>query len=317
MTDRRVTFAIVELPLRFSVPGADALAATATEVTYVAADGAVGEVQLACELTLDAYRRVDRERLFHLEPSVRGPGADRFAPSGAVSLTLRLAAAELAGLLAEASDPAAAGALLGELSRAATDAPLLSTDAWFALSVTSRVAPPDGGGALARGYATTRPARPRPLALPMLEVAAAVLEQRGWEYEQLDDDTVLGWPMSGPDGEWSSFAVAREAERRFAVYSMLGERIPAPLRADAAQLVARINWGLPVGNWELDMDDGSVRCKTSVDVAGDRLSTALAARVVERNLAVVDAYLAAFAAFAAGRATVGEALALAEGPDPE
>jgi hypothetical protein len=306
LTDRRVSFAVVDVALQFDVPGAKPLEVVASELTYVSSDGLVGEVQLECELTPQAYGRVDREQLFHLDPEVRGLAAERFVASDAVRLTLRLAAAELPALLAEAPDPPAGAALLRRRSIAGGDAALLSSAAWFALSVTSPAAPhgdePTDGGRLARGYATTWAAPPRRLTLPMLTVAAEVLEDHGWEYEELDDDTVLGWPMTGAEGDWMSFAVAREAEGRFAVYSVLPDRIAAPWRDEAAQLVTRINWGLPVGNWELDLDDGTVRCKTSIDLAGERLSLALAARVIERNLAVVDAYAGEFARFAAGHA---------------
>lgn len=316
--DRGVSFVGIELPLRFHAPGADVLPATAREITYVRAGGAVGEVQLELELSPAAYRRVDREQLFHLRSQDRGPGADRFASGKVVRLTLRLAADELPDLVAAAPDPAAAGRLLEELSHARAGSPPLSAESWFALSVTSPVELPGDepvaqSGDLAHGYATTWATRGRGLELPMLAIAAEVLDEHGWDYEELDDDSALGWSMSGPDGSWSSFALAREDEGRFAVYSALGERIPAQLRADAAELVARANWGLPVGNWELDMDDGTVRFKTSIDIAADRLSLGLARRAIERNLAVVDAYIAAFSAFAALRVTAREAITLAEG----
>lgn len=315
---RRVSFVALELPLRFQVDGANALPATARELTYVRHDDAVVEVQLELELSAEAYGRVDREQLFHLGSQERGPGAGDFAPGEVVRLTVRLAADGLPDLLADAPEPSDAGRRLEQLSVAGAGFGLLSARSWFALSVTSPVELPADdpvaqSGELASGYATTwATARRGRLELPMLEMAAEVLDEHGWDYEELADDTALGWRMSGPDGTWSSFAAAREEEGRFAVYSVLDEAIPAQLRADAAELVARANWGLPVGNWELDMDDGTVRCKTSIDIADDRLSLGLARRVIERNLAVVDAYVAAFAAFAAQQVTAREAIAMAE-----
>lgn len=316
---RRVSFVALELPLQFHVAGADALPATARELTYVRHDDAVREAQLELELSAEAYGRVDREQLFHLGTQERGPGAGSFVPGEVVRLTVRLAAEQLPDLVADATEPSDAGRLLEQLSVAGTGSPLLSADSWFALSVTSPVELPADdpvaqSGELASGYATTwATTRSGRLELPMLEIAAEILDEHGWDFEELDDDTALGWRMSGPDGSWSSFAAAREDEGRFAVYSVLDEAIPRQLRADAAELVARANWGLPVGNWELDMDDGTVRCKTSIDIADDRLSLGLARRVIERNLAVVDAYLAAFSAFTAQRVTAREAIDMAEG----
>ncbi len=317
MSDRHVAFAAVDQPLLLRVEGGGAaLPATVREVSYIGSGGAVDEVQLECELSPNAYERVDREHLLHLAADVRGPGAERFAPPGSVRLTLRLADGAVARLLAAAPDPGAAAALLGEPGAAGDEpTPWLSAESWFALSVTASIAPPPEGaadGELSGGYATRWAARSHRLKLPMLVVAGECLEAHGWTYEELDDDTALGWRMSAPEGSWSSFAVARESERRFAVYSSLDDRIAEPLRADAAQLVARVNWGLPLGNWELDLDDGALRFKTSVELGGEPLSLATAARVIERNLAVTAAYVGAFSAFAARQATAREALALAE-----
>lgn len=316
MTDRRVSFAAIELELRWQVPGGEPLAATARELTYISSGGTVGEVLLECDVAPEAYARIDREQLFALTAGARGPGAEAFAPTGPVRLTLRLVDDELAGLLDLAPDPRAAADWIAELAGGDGAPALLSTRSWLALSVAEPVEPPDGGlegGELARGYATTWATPARRLELGMLVVAGEVLEQRGWTYEELDDDTALGWRMSGPEGSWSSFAVAREAEGRFAIYSELDDRVAEDLRADAAALVARINWGLPIGNWELDMDDGALRCKTSIDIIGGPLSIALARRVIERNLAVVDAYLGALRSFAARQSSVEQALLLAEG----
>ncbi|MGH2901223.1 MAG: hypothetical protein ACRDMZ_21280, partial [Solirubrobacteraceae bacterium] len=128
-----------------------------------------------------------------------------------------------------------------------------------------------------------------------------------------DDDDVIAWRMHTAHGAWSSYALARELDDRLSIYSVLDVTFPPDRLHDGALLITRANQGLPVGNWELDLDDGTVRCKTSVQLGGERLSMALASSLVERNLAVVDAYLEAFAAFAAGRMTVAEALASSEG----
>lgn len=316
MTDRRISFEELAVPVMLRAPGGPSIAATVREATLVRTAGEVSECRVVLELEPDAYETVAGEELLHLEPEVRGPGAAGFAPQGAVRVEARLDAELIEQLVAQADAPRAAGQLLGELSRTDADSPLLSTDAWFATSVTSSVELPAelaGEGTLESGYTTTWASGAGRLELPMLAIVEEILDAHGWEYEELDDETALGWPMRGAAGSWSSFALAREAEERFAVYSVLDVTIPAERRADAAVLIARINWGLPVGNWELDLDDGTLRYKTSIDVAGDRLSLALAERVVARNLEIVDAYLAALSGFADGRLTSDEALSLAEG----
>lgn len=158
MSDRRVCAALDDT-LEFDVPAGDPLRVRAVELAYIGAGDVVGEVQLTCEVAPQDYRRVDREALFHLDAPARGPGAARFAPSGPVRLTLRLAGAERPGLLAVAPDPAAAAQVLAALSAGADASPLLSTRSWLALSVTTPVELPDEGadegGELWGGYTTT------------------------------------------------------------------------------------------------------------------------------------------------------------------
>lgn len=133
----------------------------------------------------------------------------------------------------------------------------------------------------------------------MLAVAEEALERRGWRFEPLEGETGLRWRMASQAGAWWCFAIAREDEGRFAVYSEIAAAVPEPLRGEAAELVARLNHGLPIGNWELDLETGALRFKTSVDVAGDRLSVALAGRLMERNAAAVDACLPALSGLCA------------------
>lgn len=59
--------------------------------------------------------------------------------------------------------------------------------------------------------------------------------------------------------------------------------VPVPIdRADAAmRYLTRVNAGLSVGNFELDLDDGGVRMKTAVAVDADHLNE----QMIERQAA--------------------------------
>jgi hypothetical protein len=46
-----------------------------------------------------------------------------------------------------------------------------------------------------------------------------------------------------------------------------------------------------IGNFEMDFEDGEIRYKTSIDVEGDSLSSALIKRLVYANVMMMDAYL--------------------------
>lgn len=46
-----------------------------------------------------------------------------------------------------------------------------------------------------------------------------------------------------------------------------------------------------IGNFEMDFTDGEIRYKTSIDVEGDKLSSALIKRLVYANVMMMDEYL--------------------------
>jgi hypothetical protein len=52
-----------------------------------------------------------------------------------------------------------------------------------------------------------------------------------------------------------------------------------------------INYGIVIGNFEMNFYDGEIRYKTSLDVEGDRLSSTLVKHLVYSNVTSMDKYL--------------------------
>ena len=115
------------------------------------------ECRLELTLEPEAFALVDAGELLHLDVAARGPGAAGFAPTAEVRIEARLAD-DLRGAGAgrvhrSAGCRRAARRAVG----AGADSPLLSTESWFALTVTSEVdLPPElaAVGSLREGYST-------------------------------------------------------------------------------------------------------------------------------------------------------------------
>jgi len=45
-------------------------------------------------------------------------------------------------------------------------------------------------------------------------------------------------------------------------------------RGAVAEFINRANYGIIIGNFEMDFADGEIRYKTSIDVQGDKLTSA-------------------------------------------
>ena len=125
----------------------------------------------------------------------------------------------------------------------------------------------------------------------MLETVIQFFEESNWAYVREDEEPTLQSAFQGDNGEWSCYAFPDEEQQRFTFYSVCPVQAPEDRLMTVAELITRVNYGLVMGNFELDFDDGEIRFKTSIDVEGDRLSLALVERMVMANVEMVDMYL--------------------------
>jgi len=135
----------------------------------------------------------------------------------------------------------------------------------------------------------------------LLTIVAAFLEGQGWAHERLPGRTVMSFPFQGDEERWVCYAEAQEEHQRVIFYSACPFNIPSEQRLAAAEFITRVNYGLIIGNFELDLDDGELRFKTSLDVKGATLTPALVERAVVPNLHAMNTYLAGLMAIVGGK----------------
>lgn len=116
-------------------------------------------------------------------------------------------------------------------------------------------------------------------------------EEDGWDFQWMAGVSALNMTFQGEQGQWACYAHAREMAEQFAFYSVLPENVPEPQRHRMAEFITRANFGMILGNFEMDYADGEVRFKTSVDVEGSELSPPLIRQTVYANLVIMDRYL--------------------------
>jgi hypothetical protein len=143
----------------------------------------------------------------------------------------------------------------------------------------------------------------------ILDTVISFLEQDGWPFTQFEGQPVLQLGFRGDNGQWNCYAQAREEQTQFLFYSVCPVNAPEERRLDVAEFLTRANYGLFIGNFELDLDDGEIRYKTSIDVEGDRLSVALVQQLVYANAFTMDRYLPGIMGVIYGDASPAEAIA--------
>jgi hypothetical protein len=149
----------------------------------------------------------------------------------------------------------------------------------------------------------------------MADIRAAVagyLSRHRWPYE--DRGQALATPVAGKNGSWVAFFEIRDEDDQLLVYSIIPFDVPEARRTEAALYLTRANFGLAIGNFELDLDDGEVRYKTSIDVEGAQILEPLIDHIFLANVVTVDRYLNGLRAVIEGDAAK-VAVAAAEADD--
>ena len=118
-----------------------------------------------------------------------------------------------------------------------------------------------------------------------------VLEELEWEPEP--DETVTGFHIDfGPPHfpVATAFAAIVEDAQEFVFYINFGINVAPENREAIAHAIIRINWGLTIGNFELNLDNGHLRFKSSVAYGGAGLSGPLICNAIERAMSAVELY---------------------------
>lgn len=146
----------------------------------------------------------------------------------------------------------------------------------------------------------------------VFDVLVRFFREDDWKFRQVEGETILLMGFQGENGRWQLIARARDPEQQVIVFSVLEKRVPEERRSAMAEFVARANYGMIIGNFELDFSDGEVRYKTSIDVESGELTTGMVKRLVYANVLMMDKYLPGIIDVMHGRAEPADAIAKIE-----
>jgi hypothetical protein len=153
---------------------------------------------------------------------------------------------------------------------------------------------------------------------PIFEAVVDYLNEDNWKFSVLKEDTALALNYRGRSGSWQCFANTDEERQWFSFYSILPSNVPQEKRAQLAELITRANYGLVIGNFEMDFHDGEIRYKTSIDVEGGDLTPKMIENLIQANLMTMDRYFPGFMEVMYGAQNPADAIAKVEKkPDEE
>ena len=115
-------------------------------------------------------------------------------------------------------------------------------------------------------------------------------EDDDWSFERDSEHHRLTMRVTGKNASFHCFARTDEDKQFVLFYSVLGLNAAEERRMAMAEFIARANYGLSIGNFELDFSDGEIRYKTSIDMEGGELTSDMINNLVSVNVRTAYQY---------------------------
>lgn len=119
------------------------------------------------------------------------------------------------------------------------------------------------------------------------------LKNKEITYSVLENQNVAVFGIKTEKGNYQCVADVKEESTIFVFYTVLGIVVPKDKILIMCELLTKINYGILIGNFEMDFDDGELRYKTSIDYEGTELTENLIENTIGANISIVDTYFQA------------------------
>ncbi len=141
------------------------------------------------------------------------------------------------------------------------------------------------------------PSQPSPAPQPSenglraFETVWRFLEEDGLSPRRLGHKYMYHVNFTGRSAQFNCFAVVRPDLEQFMFYAVVPVKAQPDVRPAMVEFITRANYGLRIGNFEMDYSDGEIRFKTSLDFEGVELDPRLVQTMVHAVFITVNHYL--------------------------
>lgn len=146
----------------------------------------------------------------------------------------------------------------------------------------------------------------------LFDIVTRHLEADEWNYETIPDTTIARCGVKAKNASYRIIIQTLEEQLQTVVYVVYPNAVPEGMRAIIAEFATRANYGMRIGNFELDMDDGELRYKVSVDVEGSSLTERAVELMISAAVSTADRYYPGVMNVLFGGASAVNAIALIE-----
>lgn len=121
-----------------------------------------------------------------------------------------------------------------------------------------------------------------------------LLDERDVNYSTNDENQSICTDLRG---EVAGYRIVAHVDAEADLFQVLGHspiRVPEGCRPAIAEAVARANYGLRIGKFEFDIDEGELRFQASQVLTGEAVGESVIDRLITTTMAMLDMYLPAF-----------------------
>jgi hypothetical protein len=149
--------------------------------------------------------------------------------------------------------------------------------------------------------------------LQAFEMLSNYLSDDEWFPRRIEGKYAYSMSYTGKNGDLRCYAIIRVDLEEFLFYAVAPVKVPEEIRTAVAEYLTRANYGLRIGNFEMDYADGEVRYKSSLDFEGQSLTFDLIRNAIYPSVHTMDRYLPGLLRVSFGGATPHEAIEEVEG----
>ena len=148
------------------------------------------------------------------------------------------------------------------------------------------------------------------------ETVETFLADDGWFPLAIDGTTAYRSGFNGDSGKFRVITHVNVELEQLYIYVMAEVNIPEETRMAVGEFMTRANYGMRIGNFEIDLNDGEVRYKSSLDFEGQPLTARLVHNAIYPAVTTMDRYFPSLMKVAYGGATALDAIDEIEQPQP-
>jgi hypothetical protein len=135
-----------------------------------------------------------------------------------------------------------------------------------------------------------------------------------WKPQQVDGTTAWRSGFAGNNGRYRVIAHVNVELDQLYCYAYFDAIVPEGRRGAVAEFIARANYGMRIGNFEIDMNDGELRYKSSLDFRDATLTDELLRNAIYPACTTLDRYVPGLMAVSFANSDPAEAVRAIESP---